>query len=161
MKRIAIAAILAAVSAPAFAATDSASTTLSGTVAQVLDVSAPTNASLGDLSSSAVGGTALLGDVNVKSNSPNGLSVKISSLNGGKLLGPQSQSFGYSLTAPGVGTITPTVAGAPFNVNGGQLGGYLLGNGQTVPVTIKLTSLPTNKFAGTYNDTVTFTVEAN
>lgn len=161
MKRLAIAAILAAVSAPAFAATDSASTAVSGNIVQILEVTAPANVSLGDLSNSAANSTQLLGNVNVKSNSPNGISVKVSSTNGGKLMGPQNQAFTYSLTAPGVGTINPTTAGAPFIATAGQLGGYLLGAGQTVPVSIKLNTLPTNKFAGAYTDTVTFTVEAN
>ena len=154
MKKLALAALAASAFAatPAFA--NSQNTVIYANVPLVCQITAP-----GNNGSINLNGSTPIGDVTAQCNNAAGFTASLSSLNGFKLKDQGNASntttYAYSVTVAGVGTINTNQS---LNINPGPaetLSPLAFG------VTIN-TSGPTGlPYAGTYQDTLTWTLTAN
>ena len=153
MKKIVLAAIAATVVAtPAFAQT-SDSTTISGSVALVCTIDAPTSVTV-DLA----GTVQSASNVVVQCNSANGYAILASSDMGGTLKHATTTSaYAYSVMfsdGAKTGTVLTTTATpvATYTASVDQ---------KSLPLSIRLGALSGPKFAGIYGDTIRMSVLAN
>ncbi|MBL9068860.1 MAG: hypothetical protein JNM03_02580 [Sphingopyxis sp.] len=155
MKKLALAAVAAAtmISTPAFADT----TVIYANVPLVCNVDGPESNGGVNLN-----GTTALGDITAQCNNAAGFTFSITSLNGFKLKdqdnGANATTYAYSLAIAGVpGSFTSNQS---FNSNAlGANAALITPQSAAVSVT---TSGPTGAaYAGTYQDTITWTISAN
>lgn len=155
MKKLALAALAASAFAatPAFA--NSQNTVIYANVPLVCQITAP-----GNNGSINLNGSTPIGDVTAQCNNAAGFTAELSSLNGFKLKDQTNSSntttYAYSVSVAGVGSMINT--NQSLNIHPGPaetLSPIALG------VTIN-TSGPTGlPYAGTYQDTLTWTLTAN
>lgn len=160
MKRILIAAAaLSALAAPAFAQD---ALNLSGTVAPICSITAPNDSSNVNLS-----GTTSLGNLIIQCNDPQGFTASASSLNSGRLTEVGNPTYyTYEL---GVAFAGNQNLSAPKSFNTQQLGGNAGAAAAAavggLPVALSLVNVtrPAGQanFAGSYSDTITFSIAAN
>lgn len=156
-KLLIVAAVSAIVSAtPAFA--NEANTVVYAQVAPVCTISAP------GVTAINLSGTTAIGDVTAQCNNAAGFTASVTSLHGGQL-SDQDNSFNgtdypYTLTAAGIGTVS--LSGTGTTINSSAFGGSAaLINAVTVPLSVNVGAPNGPAFAGTYQDTISFTLTAN
>lgn len=153
MKKI-LALTLATLSFSSMAATQ-ADLILKGLVAPILDISIAHETVAGNLDLSQAATSVKVATLTEKSNYAQGYKIKAKSINGGKLVNTvDSNSFvNYSLTYNGSGialNTSPTQIYTTSNLKG------------TFTKELRITySAPSNLSAGSHEDTVQFTIEAN
>lgn len=158
MKKILIvAAVSAIVSAtPAFA--NEANTTVYAQVAPICTISAP-GTTLINLS-----GATAIGDVTAQCNNAAGFTASVSSLHSGNLADQNNASnatvYPYTLAVGPFGNVPLTGAGTQITSN--QLGGSAaLINATSYGLTVNVAAPVGAAFAGTYQDTISFSLTAN
>lgn len=161
MKTIfAAAAAVAAFAAAAPALANSDAMTVSGSVAPVCTISAPTDATVTLTTTSAQN----LGNVTLQCNDPQGFTGSVASANGGQLRNTEAPSSyrTYQLSSSaGLTAFTPTTEGQPaFNSVNYSANAAAI-NGLPIPVAITVGAQFGPAYAGTYSDVLTFTVNAN
>ena len=154
MKRALLALTLATVTSTAFSAT-SADLLLKGVVAPILEISIAHETLASNLPLDRQVNNEKVGTVTETSNSPTGYKIKARSAKGGKLVNASdANSFvNYSLTYQG--------NNVPLNTSASQV--YTTSNLRgTYTKELKISyNQPSNLSAGSYEDTVTFMIEAN
>lgn len=154
MKNLIAALTLTTLSLSAFSATQ-ADLILKGVVAPILDISIVHETVAGNLDLSQAASAVKVATLTEKSNYAQGYKIKAKSINGGKLVNTvDANSFvNYSLTYNGSGialTSSPTQIYSTSNLKG------------TFTKELKISySAPVNLSAGSHEDTVQFTIEAN
>lgn len=154
MKKIITALTLTTLSLSAFSATQ-ADLILKGVVAPILDISIAHETVAGNLDLSQAASNVKVATLTEKSNYAQGYKIKAKSINGGKLVNTvDANSFvNYSLTYNGSGislNTSPTQIYSTSNLKG------------TFTKELKISySAPVNLSAGSHEDTVQFTIEAN
>jgi len=146
---------LATFAAPAFAD----EVNVSGEIAVVCNVTAPSDVNTLDLTNA---GAQPIGAVNVKCNSYSGFKATVESVNGGKLLSADSPSaYSYAINY-GVGPVSLT---SPYVVFAAQPGDTLSiaaaasAAGRDYGISIEGISTTDIPYAGVYADTLVFTVD--
>lgn len=154
MKKIITALTLTTLSLSAFSATQ-ADLILKGVVAPILDISIAHETVASSLDLSQAASAVKVATLTEKSNYAQGYKIKARSVNGGKLVNTvDSNSFvNYSLTYNG--------SSVPLNTSATQV--YSTSNLKgTFTKELKISySAPSNLSAGSHEDTVQFTIEAN
>ncbi|WPU63914.1 hypothetical protein [Peredibacter starrii] len=154
MKRTLLALTLATVTSTAFSAT-SADLLLKGVVAPILEVSIAHETLASNLPLDRQVNSEKVGTITEKSNSPTGYKIKARSAKGGKLVNAADQNsyVQYTLTYQG--------SNVPLNTSATEV--YSTANIRgTNSKDLKISyNQPSNLSAGSYEDTVTFTIEAN
>jgi len=155
MNRIVLAAsavsALAMMAAPAFAG----DLTVSGTVTAVCTVSAPANEAV------ALSGSTTLPPLSIHCNDPQGFTATVSSAKGGVLKDADTgnrDSYGYKLAITGL--MQATSLASPVSVSSVSARtqrAYVTGP-QEFPMSLTDVTLSGAGFAGTYSDTITFTI---
>ncbi len=154
MKKFITALTLTTLSLSAFSATQ-ADLILKGVVAPILDISIVHETVAGNLDLSQAASNVKVATLTEKSNYAQGYKIKAKSINGGKLVNTvDANSFvNYSLTYNGSGislNTSPTQIYSTSNLKG------------TFTKELKISySAPVNLSAGSHEDTVQFTIEAN
>lgn len=156
MKKLTILGLALALTAPAAFAAHSDTLLLKGKVNQVLSILVTPETLAANLPLDVSQSASKVGTVNEKSNSATGYKVTINSANGGKLVNTvvTSETFNYALKYDG--NAINLVTGQTFTFS--TPGAYDVNK----DVNITYTGIPeTNMVAGTYKDTVTFTIAVN
>jgi hypothetical protein len=160
MKKLLIATTALAafsVSAPAFAQS-SDTTTISATIPLVCTIDAPDGGAV------AVSGTTEIGSVSAKCNDPDGFTATLTSLNGGKLTGLDSDNTStipYTFTISGATDGTGPQSLAAPKVFPRTPGDQTAIDGFSLPMQIQTTGTNGPAFADKYSDTITFAIVAN
>ncbi|WP_122465025.1 MULTISPECIES: hypothetical protein [Brevundimonas] len=158
MKRILVAAAaLSAIAAPAFAQD---ALNLSGSVAPVCTITAPADNNAVNLS-----GATTLGSLTVQCNDPQGFTASASSLNSGRLVEANNPTYyTYQLGVNGVGNqnLSSPVSFSTASL-GGNAGAAAAAAVGGIPVQVSLQNVARvgSNFAGSYSDTITFSIAAN
>lgn len=150
-KLFAVAAAAAALSsAPAFAN----DTVIYASIAPICYLTGPANNGSVNLN-----GSTLLGDATAQCNSPGGFTASLTSLNGFKLKDQGNpvnvNDYPYKLSIPTLPLINSNQSYT------GNAGSTLLINAVSAPITVVTTGHSVAPFAGTYQDTLTWTITAN
>lgn len=154
MKKLITALTLTTLSLSAFSATQ-ADLILKGVVAPILDISIAHETVAGNLDLSQAATNVKVATLTEKSNYAQGYKIKAKSIHGGKLVNTVDANsiVNYSLTYNGSGIAlnsSPTEIYSTANLKG------------TFTKELRITySAPVNLSAGSHEDTVQFTIEAN
>lgn len=154
MKKLITALTLTTLSLSAFSATQ-ADLILKGLVAPVLDISIVHEQVASSLDLSQAANSIKVATLTEKSNYAQGYKVKARSVNGGKLLNTSDQNsfVNYTLTYAG--------SNVPLNTSASQVF-HTANQKGTFTKELKISySQPNNLSAGSHEDTVQFTIEAN
>jgi hypothetical protein len=154
MKKLITALTLTTLASTAFAGT-SVDLVLKGVIAPILELSLAADPNAQNLPLDQSPSNLKVGTLTEKSNYAQGYKIKAKSTNGGKLVNGSDQniSISYSMTYDNSGislSTSPSQIYTTANLKG------------TFTKDLKISySVPANPAAGTYTDTVQFTIEAN
>lgn len=153
--------ILTVLTSTATYAASSGTLTLSGVVAAVNDITVTPNGSNNTSLNILAGESAKnVASVLESSNDINGYKIQMYSANGGQLqlAGQPSKFTAYQVSYNGGSYTTPPVAASPATVK--NVSSLSALSNATSAVAVNVTALPT-ALAGTYSDTVTFSIVGN
>lgn len=145
-------------SVKAFSATDSDDLLLSGTVQEVTSITVTGNASATSLDIVNGENGTQVASAAEQSNSANGYKIKMHSVNGGFLTNNTNSNVktSYQINYGSSGYKTPPATGNTVDMITVSGTGQKITNSRNIQVNVS--ALP-NAIAGTYSDTVTFTIE--
>jgi hypothetical protein len=156
MKKILIAVAASVIVSATPALANTANTTIYAQVAPVCTISAPGTTAIN------LSGTTAVGDVTAQCNNAAGFTGSVSSLHNGHLAdqnGVSATQYPYTLTLAGFGAVP---LNGTTSISSAQLGGNAaLINATTFAMSVNVAAPNGPAYAGTYQDTISFTLTAN